>query len=339
VTAAFLAAAVMFAAVGTALSTLAYLPAQAVAETISPARPAARAWVWFVALMVPVAGAAGGAAWAVHAWFADPYGDPHLTSGHPHLCAQFLLSSPDAPWLTVLVAWAAVGLVVAALTRAALGWARSARLTSRFRRRSPLSGPAAVVDDEAPLVVTIGIFRPLIVVSSGTVRLLAPAQLRAVLHHEAAHVARRDNLYEMLATAAATCLALAPTAYLFLRYWREEAEHACDDRAAAETSPEHVAQALRTLVATVTAHSAVTPAASATRWHLTRVDRRARRLTELAQPTAQPRSYVRPLEIGIAALAAAGLLTLVTVATAGQIGDSLRCLADALLRAMGGSGG
>jgi beta-lactamase regulating signal transducer with metallopeptidase domain len=335
VTAALLAAATMFTVVGTAISIFAYLPALAVAETVPPLRPATRARVWLVALMAPVVCAAGAALWATCASLADPYGDPHVTFGHPHLCSRMLLSLPDAPWLAHLAALGALGLVVAAVARAIISSARSARVASRFRGPSRAAGPTVVVNDQAPLVVTLGILRPLTVISSGTIRLLTPAQLRAVLRHEAAHVARRDNLWEVLAAAAATCLAPAPSAHLFLRYWHEDVEQVCDDLAAAGEGPEQVSQALRALAATVSAQGAVTPAEAATRHHLAWADRRARRLGELARADTRGNTRVRPLEAAIAAVATAVLLALVAVATAGQVGDSLRCLASVLLKTLG----
>lgn len=329
------AGAVICLVVGTVLSLLAYLPALAVAETIPPARASARAGVWLVALALPPLCALLGTAWALHMVLTDHYGSPHLTSGHPHLCTLGLLSSPDAPWRLQLVAWATVGLTLTAVVRPLLGAWRSARALARIGEHARASDRLILLQDEAPRVVTVGLLRPVVIASTGLLRLLTPAQLKAVVAHESAHVTRRDNLRETLATAAMTCLAIAPTAHLYLRYWREETERACDDAAARDTSPQDVAQAIRLLCGTVTSLGPVTPAASTVRDRLAESERRAARLHRLAEPDAATHPRMRPAEVAVIALGALGLLALLAVATLGQVGDSLRCLAESLLTVAG----
>lgn len=328
---AVLAGGVIYLVVGTVLSLLSYLPALAVAETLHPARATTRAGVWFSVICAPPLLAIASAIWALRMALTDPYGSPHATSGHPHLCTLGLLSSPDAPWRLQLLGWAAIAMLIFALVRPLVAAFRTSRTLKHLRARLQGSSRLLLAQDDAPRIVTVGLRRPFIVASTGLLRLLTPLQLKAVVAHETAHVDRRDNLRETLAAAAVTALALAPTAHLYLRYWREETERACDDAAVSETSAEDVSQAIRLLCGTVTSLGPVSPAASTVRDRLAEAERRAARLQRLAGPDAHSTPRMRPAEIAIATVAVLGLLALLAVATLGQVGDSLRCLAESLL--------
>ncbi|HTK03952.1 MAG TPA: M56 family metallopeptidase [Candidatus Eisenbacteria bacterium] len=65
------------------------------------------------------------------------------------------------------------------------------------RVRAALGGQdirCSVAEDQVPFAVTVGLFSPRIVVSTGLVSSLTLAELRAVLAHEAHHCLRRDPL-------------------------------------------------------------------------------------------------------------------------------------------------
>ncbi len=74
------------------------------------------------------------------------------------------------------------------------------------------AGPVRVVDTGEPLAVTIGLWRPYVVVSRGLVAVLSGTELRAVLAHEHAHARRRDPLRLLLGRVLAAHLWFLPLA-------------------------------------------------------------------------------------------------------------------------------
>jgi Zn-dependent protease with chaperone function len=120
-----------------------------------------------------------------------------------------------------------VGLGAAALlgtlTAAVLGWRygrsvqRARRLTrahaevARMTARSlPGAGPAMVLDAEQPVAYCVPGRPAAIVLSSGALALLDPAQLTAVLAHERAHLAGRHHLLTGLTQALSACFPAVP---------------------------------------------------------------------------------------------------------------------------------
>ena len=86
-----------------------------------------------------------------------------------------------------------------------------------------------------PVSLVWGLRRAKLVVSSGLLRTLNRPALRAVVEHEAAHHARRDNLLRLILSVASYGTLLAPFARRMLRWWSEEIELTCDAVAAAAT--------------------------------------------------------------------------------------------------------
>ncbi len=109
------------------------------------------------------------------------------------------------------------------LTAAALGW-RYGRSVQRARRRTrahaevarmtgrslPGAGPAMVLDAEQPVAYCVPGRPAAIVLSSGALALLDPAQLTAVLAHERAHLAGRHHLLTGLTRALSACFPAVP---------------------------------------------------------------------------------------------------------------------------------
>jgi len=136
------------------------------------------------------------------------------------------------PVLIVLAALAAAG-VSGGLWR---GWraCRAARALLACCRPGPdRIGDAAVhvVDAAEPLVAVVGALRPRIVVSESVRAACSAEEFRAVLAHEAAHLAARDNLKLLMLVAAPDALALTPFAALLTERWRGAAESEADQRA------------------------------------------------------------------------------------------------------------
>lgn len=92
-------------------------------------------------------------------------------------------------------------------------------------------GPVAVVACDQPLCFVAGAIRPRLFLSTAVLDALSKEHLEAVLAHEQAHLARRDNLWR-LAGRAAALFQLPPFGHLALRRWHQAAEEACDEAAA-----------------------------------------------------------------------------------------------------------
>jgi Zn-dependent protease with chaperone function len=93
---------------------------------------------------------------------------------------------------------------------------------------------AELLAADVPLALTVGAFRPRVVVSEGLVRALAPDALAAVLAHERAHVRRRDALRAWLAGALSR-LHLPRIRRELLAALALASERACDEAAAEAT--------------------------------------------------------------------------------------------------------
>lgn len=94
-------------------------------------------------------------------------------------------------------------------------------------------GPVALlVTDEAIAPAAIGILRPAILLPRSLLRDARDAELRAVLAHEMAHVARHDAARQVLAETALLPLRFHPIVPLLRRRLVETRELACDEAAA-----------------------------------------------------------------------------------------------------------
>ena len=138
--------------------------------------------------------------------------------------------------------------LLATLTAVVLAW-RYGRSVQRARRRThehaelarmtgrslPGAGPAMVLDAEQPVAYCVPGRPAAIVLSSGALAVLDPAQLTAVLAHERAHLAGRHHVLTGLTRALSACFPAVP---LFARGAEEVAALAemCADDAAARRS-------------------------------------------------------------------------------------------------------
>ncbi len=83
--------------------------------------------------------------------------------------------------------------------------------------------------------VTIGFFRPLILVPASFFLHLSPEQAESVLLHELAHVKRADYLLNVIQLACRLLLFFHPGMWFMQRCLEIEREHACDDFALLQT--------------------------------------------------------------------------------------------------------
>lgn len=83
--------------------------------------------------------------------------------------------------------------------------------------------------------VTIGMFRPIILMPIGLVNGLQTEQVACILAHELAHIRRHDFLVNILQSVVETILFFNPMVWWLSRHIREERELCCDDIAAGVT--------------------------------------------------------------------------------------------------------
>ncbi|NNC71589.1 MAG: M56 family metallopeptidase [Sphingomonadaceae bacterium] len=89
--------------------------------------------------------------------------------------------------------------------------------------------------DRVSTPVTIGTFKPVILVPIGFFTRLPSDQAEAVLVHEIAHICRQDYLLGLIQAMIANIFFFHPGIYYLSRQIDIEREYACDDRAARET--------------------------------------------------------------------------------------------------------
>ncbi len=252
--------------------------------------------------------------------------------------------------------------VVLAVTGTALfmGWstARGHRRLAWAVRRLQLAGAPppdpslAMVEDVArrhgldvglvrsdnPLSFVWGVRRSTLVLSSGLLAALTPAELAGVLEHEAAHHARRDNLVKLALAACAAASLAAPLGLRLLRWRHEQVELLCDEIATARgAAPLDIAQALVKLRRrTRRAMGRPALAAPASRFvpdDDRSVERRVRRLLALADAApAPPRPPARRGGAPALALAALFFLSLALVGSATPL--AIHAAAESVLQAL-----
>jgi len=125
---------------------------------------------------------------------------------------------------------------VARASRAMVRSARHIRQCREQSREMRLPGErmaAWVIDGDAPCVMLTGVFRPRVVISRNVMAALSAEQLSAVIRHERAHGASRDNLKRLLVLLAPGILPFASGFRNLERAWAKISEWSADDRAAA----------------------------------------------------------------------------------------------------------
>jgi Zn-dependent protease with chaperone function len=250
---ALLAAALCFVLCSAAASLLLLLPVVVAAESL-PATGRLPRRFWLLANLLPPAAGLLLTILAFAFLGGNIAANPHHAElrTRPHLCLLAFTATPDAPFRYRLYALIAVGLLLFALVRLLWGLhssLRAQRLADRLTDapgRSSLPRLLRVPGDEAD-GFSLGLWRPVTVVTEGLIAALSPDELAAVLAHEQAHIAHRDIPVQLLLRAAGDALIWLPTTHYYLHMARGALERRADEVAAARTSPEALAAALRTL--------------------------------------------------------------------------------------------
>jgi hypothetical protein len=170
-----------------------------------------------------------------------------------------------------LLAIAAGILIARGMLRLARAWRATERLGSEWMRRGQridLAGaplPAYRIAHSFPVVSVLGFVHPRLFVAGQVLESLTTAELDAVLEHETAHLAARDNLRGLLMRSSPDWLSLTALGPRLEREWAEASEAAADDHAvrARPGSDLDLAAALLKVARLAPAGARLLPAASA----------------------------------------------------------------------------
>jgi hypothetical protein len=230
-----------------------------------------------------------------------------------------------------LLVLAGLRAIVQGLARGTTDWRESRRLhRSWMKEGRPLAladapVPAYRIRHPFPVVSIVGILRPRLFVAEQVLERLTPAELRAVLAHEAGHVRAADNLKRLLVRLCPALPSRSAARRLEER-WEQAAEEAADARAG--DSLELAAALVKTARLAPVGTRIELPVAS---FHKgSALARRVRRLTQTVATGAEasPPATPRP---GLGALALAGAL-LVAAAAGPQVLPLAHRVLEALVR-------
>ncbi|HKS24736.1 MAG TPA: M56 family metallopeptidase [Thermoanaerobaculia bacterium] len=160
-----------------------------------------------------------------------------ITAAAPHAFASAAPLWPaivEAVWLSIAVALFI--LIIVRARRAASEALEGAVAAGEFRGVAVLRSPSLA----AP--AAIGILRPRIVIPAALD--LGRDELEAILAHERAHIARRDNLLALLDAALGAALWFHPLVWIARRILARAREEACDEIVVAESGADTYLAAL-----------------------------------------------------------------------------------------------
>ncbi len=106
----------------------------------------------------------------------------------------------------------------------------------------------AFASEQVSMPMTIGSFRPLIILPPDLVENLAPSEFESVVAHELAHIKRWDYLTNLLQRIAQSFLFFHPAVWFIGKQLMIERELACDDWAVKTCEPRRYANCLTKLV-------------------------------------------------------------------------------------------
>jgi Zn-dependent protease with chaperone function len=289
-----LASTVTFSAFAVGLALLSVFEAVlvgAAARAVARRPPSSRAFALLCLRMLPAVGAIAFAAVFVLPTFL--YYEPSQT---------------DEPLRRTMAAIAAIGIIVMgrALWRVAGTWLATRRLSARWMLSGRPVGdiapglPAFVIDEPFPTVAVVGCLRPSLFVSRLVIDACTADEIRAMVSHERAHIASRDNVKRLLLRA---CPGL-PSVRRLSAVWSLAAEEAAD-AAAAASDPDRRLDLANALIRLARLAPAPTlPEGVSAFYHGGSIEMRVRLLLEPPPPAAP--GYERPLAVlAVAALALA----------------------------------
>ena len=134
-----------------------------------------------------------------------------------------------APALSIALTllWAAGAALVAA--RWLRAWWAAESIT-RAARPAPGAPPDVRITETDIEPAVARVFRPVVLLPAALLGRLAPSQLDAVIAHERAHIARRDNLFSHVQCLVESLFWFYPLVWWIGRRQVDERERACDER-------------------------------------------------------------------------------------------------------------
>lgn len=193
----------------------------------------ARLWLygtWWVPALVVSAAVAPGLLGALFG--AEDHCTLHAGHGH-HLCVLHPphISNTPLVWLLLLSLGGITASFVTRSVRVLWQEMRLIKTLARSGRPTPLGEDVLVLEQDEPIALTVGILRPIILLSTGLIEAVSPQTLRVVLAHERAHVRRRDTAWSLLDRFA--CWFVPRKVGTFARHELSLAcEQSCDGHAA-----------------------------------------------------------------------------------------------------------
>lgn len=210
------------------------------------------------------------------------------------------------PSTIALLATVGVALVLRGAWRALAAWRATRAVVREWRRRgrridtfdTPL--PVFAIEESFPTVAVVGVTRPALFIAERVLRECPADEVRAMLHHECAHVAKRDNLKRFLMRACPDFLGADLD-----RAWARAAEEAADAAVVAR-NPRFSVELAQALIHVARLAPAPEAPALASAFYLGgSIESRVRRLIH-PEPAPQVRRRLGGI-LAIAALAAAAL--------------------------------
>lgn len=208
------------------------------------------------------------------------------------------------------------------LTSAPQDWQR--RFTTLVLNSGVRRDVALFVSDRISGPLTLGFFKPMVLVPVGFFAGLTAEQAEAILLHEIAHIRRHDYMVNLLQTAIRTIFFFHPAIHFISRKIDNDREHACDDFAVALThNPDALMRGLAALRLSLTPK----PFTLAADGKNTPLVARLKRLGSPDQPKRRPEQVMTSV---VALLVAGGLYTVTSpLADAAANSKDVTELADA----------
>jgi len=212
------------------------------------------------------------------------------------------------PATIVLLACIGGGLMLRGALRAARAWRATRAVVREWRLRgrrldgfdTPL--PVFAIEESFPTVAVVGMARPALFIAERVLRECPEDEVRAMLHHECAHVTKRDNLKRFLMRACPDFVG----AELDLA-WARAAEEAAD-AAVVEGDPGYAVELAQALIHVARLAPVPEAPALASAFYLGgSIESRVRRLIQPA-PMRDSGVSFGPSAMAVAVLAAAAFL-------------------------------
>jgi bla regulator protein BlaR1 len=236
-------------------------------------------------------------------WLLPAPALPAATPSGPPAASGPLAPIPASPWLRLLPGAWAIGAAVFAV-RALGGWAVIRRLRRQgapvtdpliratlqnWSTQLGIARPIQVLTAAVESPVTMGWWRPVVLLPLSALTGLGRPELEAVLAHELAHIARHDYLINWLQVGFEIVYFYHPAAWWISSVLRREREHCCDDLAIQLSGDRR--RYARALLQLADLQSCRPPALAARQGDL---ETRIRRILQMKQSSAAP-AWALPL--------------------------------------------